>query len=93
MVEIAAAAGLSVETVRKIEHGRIPTPAFFTVAAIADALGASLDALALRATSEAGEPRQARETESADVTSDMSDIVLTPALVRQSRAATRRLSA
>lgn len=46
MVEIAAAAGLSAETLRKIEAGRIPTPAFFTVAALADVLGLSLDVLA-----------------------------------------------
>ncbi|WP_036327744.1 helix-turn-helix domain-containing protein [Microbispora sp. ATCC PTA-5024] len=46
MVEIAAAAGLSAETLRKIETGRAPTPAFFTVAALAAALGLSLDELA-----------------------------------------------
>ncbi|SNQ49488.1 XRE family transcriptional regulator (modular protein) [Frankia canadensis] len=46
MVEIAAAAGLSAETLRKIEAGRIATPAFFTVAALAGALGLSLDLLA-----------------------------------------------
>ncbi|MGW5260951.1 helix-turn-helix domain-containing protein [Microbispora sp. NPDC004025] len=46
MVEVAAAAGLSAETLRKIETGRAPTPAFFTVAALADALGLSLDELA-----------------------------------------------
>jgi transcriptional regulator with XRE-family HTH domain len=45
MVEIAAASGISTETLRKIEKGRIPTPAFFTVAAIADAVGVSLDEL------------------------------------------------
>ncbi|GGI90963.1 transcriptional regulator [Saccharopolyspora subtropica] len=45
MVEIAAASGISTETLRKIEKGRIPTPAFFTVAAVADALGVSLDQL------------------------------------------------
>jgi DNA-binding phage protein len=43
MVEIAAAAGISVETLRKIERGRVPTPAFFTVAAVAAAVGLSLD--------------------------------------------------
>ncbi|WP_371618669.1 helix-turn-helix domain-containing protein [Streptomyces sp. NBC_00454] len=43
MVEIAASAGLSSETLRKIETGRAPTPAFFTVAALAEALGLSLD--------------------------------------------------
>lgn len=41
--EVATAAGISVETLRKIETGRIPTPAFFTVAALARALGLSLD--------------------------------------------------
>ncbi len=45
MVEIAMISGISVETLRKIETGRIPTPAFFTVAAIAEAVGLSLDAL------------------------------------------------
>lgn len=43
MVEVAASAGLSAETLRKIETGRAPTPAFFTVAALAEALGLSLD--------------------------------------------------
>lgn len=46
MVDVAAAAGVSAETLRKIETGRAPTPAFFTVAALAAALGLSLDALA-----------------------------------------------
>ncbi|HEV7981027.1 helix-turn-helix transcriptional regulator [Amycolatopsis sp.] len=45
MVEVAAEAGISVETLRKIETGRIPTPAFFTVAAIADAVSLPLEAL------------------------------------------------
>jgi transcriptional regulator with XRE-family HTH domain len=45
MVDIAAAAGISAETLRKIERGRVPTPAFFTVAAVATAVGLSLDAL------------------------------------------------
>jgi transcriptional regulator with XRE-family HTH domain len=42
---VAVAAGVSVETLRKIETGRIPTPAFFTVAALARVLGLSLDEL------------------------------------------------
>ncbi|MDT0306320.1 helix-turn-helix transcriptional regulator [Streptomyces sp. DSM 44917] len=46
MAEIAARAGISVETLRKIETGRAPTPAFFTVTALATALGLSLDHLA-----------------------------------------------
>ncbi|MFF9143620.1 helix-turn-helix domain-containing protein [Streptomyces sp. NPDC055051] len=45
MVEIAAAAGLSAETLRKIETGRAPTPAFFTVAALAGVLDLSMDEL------------------------------------------------
>lgn len=40
---MATAAGISVETLRKIETGRIPTPAFFTVVALARVLGLSLD--------------------------------------------------
>ncbi len=50
MVEVAAAAGLSAETLRKIETGRAPTPAFFTVAALAGTLGLSLDEVAVLAT-------------------------------------------
>jgi transcriptional regulator with XRE-family HTH domain len=46
MVDVAAAAGVPVETLRKIESGRVPTPAFFTVAALATAVGLSLDDLA-----------------------------------------------
>ncbi|MEU8503795.1 helix-turn-helix transcriptional regulator [Streptomyces brevispora] len=48
MVDIARNAGLSAETLRKIETGRAPTPAFFTVAALAGALGLSMDELLLR---------------------------------------------
>jgi transcriptional regulator with XRE-family HTH domain len=44
-VEVAAAAGISVETLRKIEHGRIPTPTFFTVVAIARAVNLPVEAL------------------------------------------------
>jgi DNA-binding XRE family transcriptional regulator len=40
---VAQAAGLSAETLRKIETGRIPTPSFVTVAALADELRLSLD--------------------------------------------------
>ena len=46
MVDVAAASGVPVETLRKIEAGRIPTPAFFTVAALAAALSLPLDRLA-----------------------------------------------
>ena len=45
MTEIAATAGVPVETLRKIETGRIATPAFFTVAAVAASVGLSLEAV------------------------------------------------
>jgi DNA-binding phage protein len=46
MVDVAAAAGIPVETLRKIETGRIATPAFFTVVAVGSALGIDIAALA-----------------------------------------------
>ncbi|MGY1805706.1 helix-turn-helix domain-containing protein [Blastococcus sp. SYSU D00922] len=46
--EVAAASGVSQEALRKIETGRVPTPAFFTVAALAAALDVPLDELASR---------------------------------------------
>ena len=46
MAEVAAASGVPVETLRKIETGRIATPAFFTVAALAAALGLPLQQIA-----------------------------------------------
>ena len=49
MVNVAARAGVPVETLRKIETGRIPTPAFFTVVALAEAVGISLGHLAVAA--------------------------------------------
>ncbi|MEU3445644.1 helix-turn-helix transcriptional regulator [Streptomyces thermolilacinus] len=45
MLDVALAAHVSPETLRKIETGRVATPAFPTIAAIADVLGLSLDAL------------------------------------------------
>ena len=45
MLDVALDAGVSPETLRKIETGRVATPAFPTVAAIADVLGLSLDAV------------------------------------------------
>ncbi|ABY22041.1 hypothetical protein RSal33209_0285 [Renibacterium salmoninarum ATCC 33209] len=43
MLEVALNAGVSPETLRKIETGRIATPAFPTIAALANVLGLSLD--------------------------------------------------
>jgi len=45
MLHTALEARVSPETLRKIETGRVATPAFSTVAALADALGLSLDAV------------------------------------------------
>ena len=53
MLQTALAAGLSPETLRKIESGRVATPAFTTIAAIADVIGLSLDAV----WAEVSEPR------------------------------------
>jgi len=43
---VASAVGMSPETLRKIESGRVPTPAFFTIAALAAELGVTLAGLA-----------------------------------------------
>lgn len=45
VLAVALDAGVSPETLRKIESGRVATPAFPTVAAVAEALGLSLDAV------------------------------------------------
>ena len=59
MVDVAAAARVSAETLRKIETGRAPTPAFFTVAALAHALDLSLDVLAAACAEDAAAEEQA----------------------------------
>jgi transcriptional regulator with XRE-family HTH domain len=46
LVEVAQVAGISPETLRKIETGRMPTPAFATIAGLARALTVPLDDLA-----------------------------------------------
>ena len=46
MADVAAESGVPVETLRKIETGRIATPAFFTVVALAAALGVDLERVA-----------------------------------------------
>jgi len=43
MLDTALDARVSPETLRKIETGRVATPAFPTIAAIAEVLGLSLD--------------------------------------------------
>lgn len=43
---VARAAGISPETLRKIEAGRLPTPAFGTIVCLSDVLGLPIDDLA-----------------------------------------------
>ena len=45
MLAVALDAGVSPETLRTIESGRVATPAFSTIAAISGVLGLSLDAV------------------------------------------------
>lgn len=60
MTEIAVLSGVPVETLRKIETGRIATPAFFTVVALAGSVGLSLeDIVTLCAPEQTGEPLSA----------------------------------
>jgi transcriptional regulator with XRE-family HTH domain len=58
MLETALDARVSPETLRKIESGRVATPAFPTIAAIAEVLGLSLDAVwaEINQPEHAGEP-------------------------------------
>jgi len=51
--EVALRAGISLDTLRKIERGAIATPAFFTVAALAEVLDLDLNDLADRLTARA----------------------------------------
>lgn len=44
--DVAHAAGISPETLRKIETGRLPTPAFGTIACLSDVLGLPIQDLA-----------------------------------------------
>jgi transcriptional regulator with XRE-family HTH domain len=46
LIEVAQEAAISPETLRKIETGRMPTPAFTTIAALARVLALPLDDLA-----------------------------------------------
>jgi transcriptional regulator with XRE-family HTH domain len=44
--DVARAAGISPETLRKIETGRLPSPAFGTIVCLSDALGLPMQELA-----------------------------------------------
>ncbi|MPQ96506.1 helix-turn-helix domain-containing protein [Modestobacter sp. I12A-02628] len=65
MLETALDAGVSPETLRKIESGRVATPAFSTVAAIAGVLGLSLDVVWAEITLPDGEAAGTRAPERA----------------------------
>jgi transcriptional regulator with XRE-family HTH domain len=54
--DVAHAAGISVDTLRKIERGAIATPAFFTVAALARVLRIELAELAETTLADASRP-------------------------------------
>ena len=62
MLDTALDAGVSPETLRKIESGRVATPAFPTIAAIADVLGLSLDTLWAEVNRSPGGAEPARST-------------------------------
>jgi transcriptional regulator with XRE-family HTH domain len=47
LASVAAAAGISPETLRKIETGRLPSPAFGTIACLSEVLGLPIDELAV----------------------------------------------
>ena len=59
MLRTALEARASPETLGKIESGRVATPAFPTVAAIADVLGLSLDAVWAEVNETAGDAEPA----------------------------------
>lgn len=46
LAEVAHAAGISPETLRKIETGRLPSPGFGTIVCVAEALNVPLQELA-----------------------------------------------
>lgn len=60
MLQVALDAGVSPETLRKIESGRVATPAFPTIAAIAGVLGLSLDAVWTEISRSGAEPADPR---------------------------------
>lgn len=45
-VDVAGAAGISPETLRKLETGRLPSPGFGTIVCLGEALGVPLEELA-----------------------------------------------
>lgn len=52
--DLARESSVAIDTVRSLESGRVATPAFLTIARLADALGLSLDELHVRALQDIG---------------------------------------
>jgi transcriptional regulator with XRE-family HTH domain len=52
--DLARDSSIAIDTVRSLENGRVPTPAFLTVARLAEALDLSLDDLHAQASQDAG---------------------------------------
>jgi transcriptional regulator with XRE-family HTH domain len=52
--DLARESSVAIDTVRSLESGRVATPAFLTVARLADTLGLSLDELHMRARQSTG---------------------------------------
>jgi transcriptional regulator with XRE-family HTH domain len=51
--DLARDSSIAVDTVRSLENGRVPTPAFLTIARLANALDLSLDELHAQASRDA----------------------------------------
>lgn len=60
--DVALQAGISPETLRKIETGRLPSPAFGIVVALAQTLGLTLDELATRWSDDGADSEQSSRT-------------------------------
>jgi transcriptional regulator with XRE-family HTH domain len=61
--ELARESSVAIDTVRSLENGRVGTPAFLTIARLAEALGLSLDELHARAVRDIGQTVRRRAGE------------------------------
>jgi ribosome-binding protein aMBF1 (putative translation factor) len=57
--ELAQEASVAIDTIRRLEIGRVPTPAFLTVARLAGVLQLSLDDLHAQASGDGGDTSEA----------------------------------
>ncbi len=62
--ELAQEASVAIDTIRRLEIGRVPTPAFLTVARLAEVLRLSLDDLHAQASRDGGDASEADEESS-----------------------------